>query len=233
MNSWPRNQHIAAFAGLTGGVLGIAAGLIQATVGEHIPNWSGHKTEPLALGLLTMLLSAISIVSAITLRRNLTLTAEQRLAAAAGLLIPGGLCFSTAGSLWYLPGVLLLTGGLYALVAGDPHRTREVVPARWGHLLVSVLGAFELLIAVSAGPITTIIVGVVGGVALLAAPWLPTWPVRLLLLLIGTLPFAVMAWWSVAAPVIAVLALAIGLSTLRRAVRRPPERAHVPVSAHS
>lgn len=229
MIRWRRNQHIASVAGLIGGVLGVVAGLIQTTVGSHIPNWSGHKAAPVALGLLTILLSAISVLSAVALRRDMT--PGRRMAAAAGLLLPGSMCFSTGGPLWYLPGLLLFTGGVYAVIAGDALRTREVVATMWWHLLVSVLGSLELLMAVSAGPIGTIAVGVLGGVALVVAPWLPVRRVRLVLLLIGTLPFAILTWWSVAAPVVAVLALAIGLSTLRRAASRPAQRATVPVSA--
>ena len=223
MNRWRQNQHVAAVVGLIGGALGIVAGIIQATVGSHIPNWSGHKADPVALGVLTISLSVISVLSAMILRRNVTAAPGRRLAAAAGLLIPGSLCFSTGGTLWYLPGLLLFTGGVYAVIAGDAQRTREVVVTKWWHLLVSVLGAFELLMAVSAGPALTIAVGMLGGAALVTAPWRPTWRIRSMLLVIGTLPFAVLTWWSVAAPVLAVLALAIGLTTLRtRDVRAAP-----------
>ncbi|MET3808315.1 hypothetical protein ABIB25_005344 [Nakamurella sp. UYEF19] len=213
MNRWQQNQHIASVVGLIGGALGVVAGLIQATLGSHIPHWSGHKAAPVALGLLTILLSAISVLSAVALRSEVT--PGRRLAAAAGLLVPGSLCFSTGGALWYLPGLLLFTGGVYAVIAGDAARTRQVVARMWWHLLVSVLGGFELLMAVSAGPTMTIAVGVLGGVALVVAPSLPAWRIRLVLLLIGTVPFAILTWWSVATPVLAVLALAIGLSTLR------------------
>ena len=229
MNRWQQNQHIASVVGLIGGALGVVAGLLQATLGSHLPDWSGHKADPVALGLLTILLSAISVLSAAALRRDVT--PGRRLAAAAGLLVPGSLCFSTGGALWYLPGLLLFTGGVYAVIAGDALRTREVVATIWWHLLVSVLGAFELLMAVSAGPTVTIAVGVLGGVALAVAPWLPAWRIRLVLLLIGTLPFAILTWWSVAAPVLAVLALAIGLPTLRPRDVRPAPPDAVPVAA--
>ena len=222
MNRWQQNQHIASVLGLIGGALGVVAGLIQATFGSHIPNWSGHKAAPVALGLLTILLSAISVLSAVALRSEVT--PGRRLAAAAGFLVPGSLCFSTGGALWYPPGVLLFTGGVFGVIAGDGLRTREVLATMWWRLLVSVLGAFELLMAVSAGPTVTIAFGVLGGVALTVAPWVPAWRIRLVLLLIGTLPFAILTWWSVATPVLAVLALAIGLSTLRPRDVRPPHR---------
>lgn len=210
------NQRIAAVVGTIGGALGILVGIIQATLGTRIPTWTGNKADPVALGILTVVLSAVSLLSALALRRQPSMTPGGRLAAAAGLLIPGSLCFSTGGALWYLPGALLFTGGVYAVIAGDARRTREAVASTWTHLLVSVLGAFLLLMAVTAGPTVTIAVGVVSGLALMAAPWLPTSQTRWALLLVGTVPFAILTWWSVATPVVAVVAVAIGLVTFRR-----------------
>jgi hypothetical protein len=103
------------------------------------------------------------------------------------------------------------------------HRVLVVVASIWPHLLVSMLGAFEILLAVSAGEPLTFTVGVVGGVALLAAPWPPQLRLRLALLVIGTVPFAILTWWSVASLFLAVLALAIGFTTLRRDFREPLE----------
>jgi hypothetical protein len=105
------------------------------------------------------------------------------------------------------------------------HQTLVVVGSIWPHLLVSLLGAFEILMAVSAGGPVTIAVGVIGGAALLAAPWPRQLTLRLALLVIGTVPFAVLTWWSVASLVLAVLALTIGITTLRRDFRVPLEAA--------
>jgi hypothetical protein len=102
---------------------------------------------------------------------------------------------------------------------GDPvNRTldRVRVPANWLAGLVSVLGGFELLMAISAGSAVWIVVGVIGGIALIAAMWLPTVGLRVAFLLIGALPFAALTWWSLVTPLVAVLALAIGLSTVRQ-----------------
>lgn len=118
--------------------------------------------------------------------------------------------------MWYLPGALLFPAGVYAVAGGQAHRTRHVIATTWLPALVSVLGGFEILMAVSAGPSTTIAVGAVGGVALIAAPWAPTVGLRIGLLLLGVVPFAVLTWWSVASPIVAVLALALGLTALRR-----------------
>lgn len=212
MNARSR-RRVAATLGVTGGALGALAGVVQATLGTRIPEWTGDKASPVALGLLTILASGIALLAAVRLRGPLS--PARRLAAAAGLLMPGGLCFTTVGAMWYLPGTLLLLAGVVAVSAGDRYRTRELVMTNWFRILVSVLGAFELLMAVSAGPWPTIAVGVVGGLALVAAPWLSAARPALVLLVIGTLPFAVLTWWSLAGPLLAVLALAIGLPMLR------------------
>lgn len=158
MNKWSRNRHIAAVLGLIGGSLGVMVGLIQAILGARIPNWTGHKADPLALGLLTILVSVVSVLCALTLRIKPAPTPPRRLAAAVGLLVPGSLCFSTAGVLWYLPGAVLFAAGVYAVAGGQAHRTRQIIAMTWLPVLVSVLGGFEILMAVSAGPTTTIAV---------------------------------------------------------------------------
>jgi hypothetical protein len=70
------------------------------------------------------------------------------------------------------------------------------------------------LTAAGAGPVATITVGAVGGLALAAARWVPDARPALGLLVIGTLPFAALTWWSVVSPVLAVAALAIGPATI-------------------
>jgi hypothetical protein len=101
-------------------------------------------------------------------------------------------------------------------LSGNPALTRTVLGGAWLHILVGVLGAFEVLMAVSAGPGTTVAVGLIGGLALMAAPWPPIRMIRMALLLIGTVPFAALVWWSGAGPLLAVVALGIGVGTLRR-----------------
>ncbi len=219
MNTWLDRQRVAGWLGLVGGGLGVVAGLIQATVGDRIPSWSGSKANPVALGLLTITLSLVALLSAVVLRRYPGLPPARRIAAVVGLLVPAALCFSTVGRLWYLPGLVLLAAAVYATLAGDLAHTRDLVTTQWLHVLVSLLGALELLMAVSSGPVLTIAVGVVGGLALVAAPWIWATAVRIALLLIGTLPFAVITWWSVASPLLAITALGIGFTM--RATPRP------------
>jgi hypothetical protein len=70
--------------------------------------------------------------------------------------------------------------------------------------------------AVSAGEPAIVAVGNLGGLALLVAPWTPRVRLRAVLLLIGTLPFAVLTWWSLVSPLLAVVALVLGLVALGR-----------------
>lgn len=129
--------------------------------------------------------------------------------------MPAALCFSTVGRLWFLPGILLVAGAVLAV--GRPSEVRPVLARNWLRALLSVLGGFELLMAVSAAPIVTVVVGIVGGLALVAAPWAPgRRPVRLSLLLLGTLPFMLLTWSSIATPLLAAVALGIGAVVLRR-----------------
>src|SRR4029079_1281339 len=55
-----RRHRLVAALGLTGAALGIVAGAVQATIGPRIPEWTGAKASPVALGLLTIGLSALA-----------------------------------------------------------------------------------------------------------------------------------------------------------------------------
>lgn len=106
--------------------------------------------------------------------------------------------------------------------------------AIWLSALLSVLGAFEVLMAAGAASVATVVVGVVGGAALFASPWVRSLRLRWVLLLIGALPFAILTWWTVAGPLVAVAALAIGLPTLRHGLagaRRPAPAGRTAVGA--
>lgn len=214
MKRYLRRQRLAGLFGLSGASLGLLAGVVQASVGSRIPQWSGDKASPLALGLLTVLLSSIGLLAGTALRSGTVRGPGLRLAAAAGLLVPGALCFSTVGALWYVPGALLICAAAVAVSAGDPADTRRVLAADWPRVLLSALGTFELMLAAGAGPWPTIVVGLLGGLALATAPWVPDVRLGLALLIGGTLPFAAISWWTLVGPLIAVLALAIGLPVL-------------------
>lgn len=103
------------------------------------------------------------------------------------------------------------------LAAPRRHNGLVLVRREWLKGLVSLLGVFEIMLALSARPAVAGI-GVLSGILVAAAPWvggrLPV--VGLGLLVVGTLPFALVTWWSVIVPVVAVLALAIGVPVLLR-----------------
>lgn len=217
MTSPLARPHTAGRLGVAGGILGVVAGSVQAAVGSRIPDWTGDKASPVGLGLLTVLLSLTALGAGATLLTRADLSPGRRTLVAVALVVPAALCVSTVGRLWYGPGILLLAAFVSTLAAGGTRELGPVLLATRGRGLISVLGAFELLMAVSAGPAVTIAVGVLGGVALLVAPWLTgrARAARLPLLLLGTVPFAALTWWSLAAPLLAVVALALGLTSAR------------------
>jgi hypothetical protein len=103
-------------------------------------------------------------------------------------------------------------------------RTVPTLATRWMCALVSLLGACEVLMGLGAGSLLTRVVGIVGGLALAAAPWL-TGRVRgltLTLLVVGTVPFAALTVTSLISPLLAVLAwILMGLILRDRSLARP------------
>lgn len=214
-------QHLAAGFGLAGGILGVLAGLTHPAVGPRIPSWTGAKNSAVALGLVTVLLSLAAVAASRALRGPALAAPRRRGAAAIGLLVPAGVCFSTVGRLWVIPGLLLLVAFVLTLTAGGTAQLRPVLAAYWTHGLLSLLGTYEILMAAAARPAATSTIGVIAGVALIAAPWLT---VRKgsgrrsgLLLLIGTVPFAVLTWWSLVSPLLGLVALVLGFTVIRGA----------------
>jgi len=202
-----RRHRIATGLGLAGSLLGVAAGVTQATVGDQIPQWTGAKQAPLALGLLTVGLSLIAALAAVRQRRA-GLSVGARAACALGLLGPGLLCLSTVGRLWYLPAGFLLAAG--ALTVDSPRDTAAALAANWWRVLLGALGGCELLMAAGAAP-APMAAGAFGGVALVAAASLnhePRWR-RWALVVIGTVPFAALAWTSIVPVLLTVEAFAI------------------------
>jgi hypothetical protein len=87
-------------------------------------------------------------------------------------------------------------------------RSTSALSTQWMCTLVSLLGAFEILMAVGAGSPVVRVVGVVGGLALAAAPWVPgrVRGLALLLLVVGTVPFAALTVTSLVSPLLAIVA---------------------------
>jgi hypothetical protein len=116
------------------------------------------------------------------------------------------------------------------LGSGHGRETRQVIADNWLQDLLSALGGFELLMAVSAGEPAIVAVGVLGGLALLVAPWTPRGRLPAVLLLIGTVPFAALTWWSLVSPLLAVLALVLGFIARGRPKWPPPSPGQALVS---
>jgi hypothetical protein len=214
-------QPLATRLALAGAGSGVVAGVVQASIGGRIPDWTGNKSSSLALGILTVVLSLLALGCTLGLARLPRREAGRRLALTIGLLVSGGLCFSTVGRLWWLPGPLLLCAAAITLAA-EPRRdyARSMRTHRLA-VLLGVLGAAELLMAVSAPPFTAVI-GIIGGLALIAAPWLGAHSrtISWVLLAVGVVPFAALTYWAVVPAVLAVLALLIGVPL---PVRRAPQ----------
>jgi hypothetical protein len=214
-------QRPATLLALAGAGSGAAVGAVQASVGSHIPDWTGNKNSPVALGVLTVVLSLLAMGCAFGLARLPRHDAGRRLALTIGLLIPAGLCFSTVGRLWWLPGPLLLCAAALALGADPRGDYARLIRTHWHAVLLGVLGAAELLMAVSASPISAVVC-ILGGLALIAAPWVAahsrstSW----ILLVIGVVPFAALTYWAVIPVLLAVLALLIGVPLV---MRRAPQ----------
>ena len=217
-----RRRRWATGLGIAGGMLGIAAGAVQASAGSRIPEWTGAKQSPVALGLLTVGLSALAVLAALR-QRDPALSVRARAACALGLGGPALLCLSTAGRLWYLPCILLLAAG--ASTVDGWRQTAGAIARDWTRILLSALGGFEILMAAGAAP-AVLVVGVAGGSCLIVAAWLPPrrrWPLPVLLV-VGTVPFTLLAWTALVPVLLAVAAAALAVPVLRARVVEHPVR---------
>ena len=217
-----RNHRLAARLGGAGAVAGFAAGLVQLTVGSSIPEWTGAKSSSGALGLLTMGLSLLAGFAALR-QRDVDLTTGLRTAYAAMIFATALLCFTTVGWLWWwLPAPLLFAGG--SLTIDNARNSVRAIRDNWARCLLTVLGGSEMLMAAGAGPLL-MIVGGLGGALLVAAAWVPmTQRVMLLdVVLIGTVPFALLGWTAIAPILLMLMAVAIALPLARTI---PTRRGH-------
>jgi hypothetical protein len=108
----------AYLVGVVGASLGIAAGIIQWTFGNEIPEWTGNKLHPVQLGIITVALSLTAMAVVVFAHRSPTISARALIGLAAAILAAAVICFTTVGRLWYVPGpLLILAAGL--LLAGS------------------------------------------------------------------------------------------------------------------
>lgn len=205
---------IAGRLGVIGGGLGIVAGVVQATVGNRIPDWSGDKHQPVALGLLTVVLSASALAAARTLRVADAPHDSVIARVAIWLAIVAAVCSTTVGRLWAVPGLLVVVSAGATVAAIGWQHFRAEVAAHWLRGLLGILGGFALLMAVSAAPAATIAAGALAGASLIAAASLATPGRRWIVcgLVAATLPFAILAWWAVVPPLLTAAALVISIA---------------------
>lgn len=199
-----RRRRLAGWIGLLGAALGVVAGVIQVVAGYRIPEWTGAKAATLPLGLLTIGLSVVAGLAARRQRRP-ELSVLARAACAFGLIGPALLCLTTVGRLWYLPAVLLLVAGVLTV---DSWRVTASALARdWSRVLLSLLGGAEMLMAAGSSPLV-LVIGGLGGIALVVAAWLPTSRPAITagLVVLGTVPFAVLGWTGVVPILLTLLA---------------------------
>ena len=214
-----RSDLVAGRLALAGASLGLLAGLVELAAGPSVREWVGGKLDTTRLGLTTITLSAVALAAAIALRRPHERTGGRRVAIVLALLLPGLVCFTTVGRLWYLPGVLLVAAGGLVL-AGTPRR--EFAGAfderHWRIGLLVACGAYYVVLGATALGVAGLL-GMLGGTLIWAAAYVASRSARgaYALLLAGALPFATATWWSAITPLIAVLTLIIGSSVIRHA----------------
>lgn len=217
-----RSASTAARLAMIGGCLGVVAGVIQATVGSRLPDWTGNKDNPVALGLLTMALGITVVVAARFLTSHPPRRPEPLTAIALWFIVVALLGTTTVGRLAVVPAALILTAAGATIAGLGWHTFATVVRTHWLRGLLGLLGGFELLMAVSAAPVLMVVAGLVAGAALVAAAIIgPEGRKVGLLLVAASVPFAALTWWTIVTPVVTVTALVICLTT---AVQQRPVR---------
>jgi len=215
-----RRRHGSTLA-IVGGFLGVAAGVVQATVGADIPDWTGAKATPGALGLLTVVLSAAAGAGAVTLRRPQIRGGDQLIPIAA-IVVPAFICFTTVGRLWLVPGPLLLAG---ATIGAESWREiGRAAHHNWLRILLAALGVCQFVMAAGAAPFP-MFVGAVAGTALIVAAAIARQQ-RLIsvgLVAFGTVSFAVVAWYALVPELVLIVGAALAVALLRQ----PTAAAHV------
>jgi hypothetical protein len=220
-----RLDRAAGWLASLGAALGVIAALVDLAAGASIRDWVGNKLDTTRLGAATLVLSAIALAAAIAWQAPGGRAGGRRLATVLALLVPAGVCFTTIGRLWYLPGPLLLAAaGVILAASSKDELAGAVTEHRWLRGLTVVLGGYYVFLGVVTLGLAGAL-GVGGGLAIWAALLAAASSQRLavILLALGALPFAVATWWSLVTPLIALLTLVIGTVAVRQ--RRPRLRA--------
>lgn len=195
-----------------GSALGVLAGIVQVAIGSDIPDWTGHKASPGALGIATIVLSAVAGGAASVLN-NPAARPARRLAATGVVFVIGLICFSTVGWLWLVPGPLLLAGA--ALGVETRAGSAAIVRHNWLRILLAALGFCELLMAAGASR-AVMAIGTIGGLSLIGAVGVSRSRLTAAgLIALGTIPFAVVAWTAVVPLLVLVVAAGLAVAILR------------------
>jgi hypothetical protein len=217
---WTSLTQLAGALGIVGGALGVIAGLVELVAGPAIRDLVGDKQDTTRLGIATTVLAMVAFAAARELIHRPAAAAPRRFLLALGLLLPGVVCFTTVGSLWYVPGLLLLVAAALTVagVWGERRAIAAAVERNWTAALVVALALVYLFLGATALG-TAGVLGVAGGLVVLAVVAtrgrIPM-PLALALLLLAALPFPALTWWSVATPFAGLLLLAIGAPFLAR-----------------
>jgi hypothetical protein len=167
----------------------------------------------------TITLSAIALFAGLTWLRRRDASPATRLLIVVGLIVPGVICFTTVGRAWYLPGGLLVVAAAMAAseLREDAREVLDTISRWWLAALTVVLGAFFIFLGVTALGVPGVL-GIVGGVTILTvvatSSRIPS-GVASLILVAAALPFAVVTWWSIVTPLLAIATIAIGWRALR------------------
>ena len=210
-------DRVAGRLAATGAALGVLAGLIDVAAGSSIRGWVGNKLDTTPLGLGTIALSGVALAAAIAWQRPGGRGGGRRLVTVLTLALPAGICFTTIGRLWYLPGILLLAAAILVLATSTTQElARAVNERRWLRGLIVILGSYYVFLGADSHGLAAAL-GILGGLAIWAALAVAGSSHRLALslLVLGVLPFAVATWWSVVTPLIALLVILIGLPAVR------------------
>jgi hypothetical protein len=217
----PIELTMVQWLGLTASVLGMLAGIFEIAVGTS--QWAGNKNDPTVLGIATIGLGVIVGLAALLSVR--THWADGVLAIGSIMVLAAIVGLTTAGWAWAPAALCALLAGGIALGrvqrAGSLLRTLQ---QSWPVALLAVLAVIELAFAAISRSAVGLL-GLMGSVSIAAAVALRDrtrrWAV--VVLVAGTLPFALATLWTVVVPVTTVLALAIGLPFV---VRHTDEQAN-------
>ena len=158
-----RAPRVGRMIGLAGVVLGVGAGLTQLLAGSAIPQWSGDKLDTTGLGITTIILSLVAAVGLAQLHRELP--RWERFAVLLLVLACAGVCFTTVGRLWYIPGPLLIAAAVLAFATVPAKAVEEDVtqerlipsPGVGAWLLYAVAVVLGLVLAISS--LLTVLLG--------------------------------------------------------------------------